>query len=126
MNFVVLVGRLTNDPLVANTENKHKTLFGLATNEFRGGQQAAEYHNCVAWDQLADIIATHAKKGRLVELTGRLHTYEGRNRDGVTSKRTEIVVNTFQFLSAGERGSSEGAPTRSAARRPAAQDDLPW
>ena len=45
MNRVLLTGRLTRDPEMRTVANgKTVTQFSLATNEYRGGQEKAEYH----------------------------------------------------------------------------------
>ena len=50
MNRVLLTGRLTRDPeLRTLASGKTVTQFSLATNDYRGGTEKAEYHNVVTW-----------------------------------------------------------------------------
>jgi single-stranded DNA-binding protein len=45
MNRVLLTGRLTRDPeMRALANSKVVTQFSIATNEYRGGQEKAEFH----------------------------------------------------------------------------------
>jgi single-strand DNA-binding protein len=105
MNVVILVGRLTDNPEIRSTSGgKEVANFSMATNEYRGGQQVAEYHQCVAWDKLANTIGQFAKKGSLVEIVGRLQTRKYVNRENITVKVTEIIVSQFSF---GERSRSD-------------------
>ena len=75
MNKVLLTGRLTRDPeLRSLASGKAVTQFAVATNEFRGGNEKAEYHNIVTWDRLAEICGTYLGKGQQVAIEGRLQT----------------------------------------------------
>ena len=56
MNRVLLTGRLTRDPELRTLANgKTVTQFGIATNDYRGGAEKAEFHSIVTWDRLAEI-----------------------------------------------------------------------
>ena len=75
MNRVLLTGRLTRDPEMRVVSNgKNVTQFSIATNEYRGGQEKAEFHNVVTWDRLAQICSQYLGKGQLVAIEGRIHT----------------------------------------------------
>jgi len=75
MNRVLLTGRLTRDPeMRALANNKTVTQFSIATNDYRGGQEKAEYHTVVTWDRLAEICAQYLGKGQLVAVEGRIQT----------------------------------------------------
>lgn len=125
MNLVMLVGRMTHDPEPFTTSTgKSKVEFGLATNEFRNGQRSTEYHNCVAWDKLADVIVNHGRSGRLLELTGRLVTRSFTTRAGAEAKKTEIVLNTMNFLD--RPAEAPEAPPRKAQPRREDPEELPW
>lgn len=118
MNVAILVGRLTDNPQTGTTaKGTAKTTFGLATNAFRGGEQTTEFHNCLAWGKIAEIIGAHAKKGSMVEITGSLQTKPYTNKQGVEVKRTEIVVNTFNFGARSE-GRREGSAVQRLEERP--------
>ncbi|MBF0914055.1 single-stranded DNA-binding protein, partial [Candidatus Gracilibacteria bacterium] len=60
VNKVILIGNITRDPVVKTTEsNKKVTLFTIATNRYykttEGEQKSeSEFHNCVAWGNLAE------------------------------------------------------------------------
>ena len=66
MNRVLLTGRLTRDPELRVVSNgKNVTQFSIATNEYRGGQEKAEFHNVVTWDRLAQICSQYLGKGQV-------------------------------------------------------------
>jgi len=63
MNRVLLTGRLTRDPEMRSLANsKVVTQFSLATNEYRGGQEKAEFHTVVTWDT-APLAYNYAGSG---------------------------------------------------------------
>jgi single-strand DNA-binding protein len=75
MNRVLLTGRLTRDPEMRSlANNKTVTTFSVATNDYRSGQEKAEYHTVVTWDRLAEICAQYLGKGQLVAVEGRIQT----------------------------------------------------
>lgn len=89
INSVVLSGNLTKDPEQRSTQNgKSVTSFTIATNE---GKDKVEFHNCVAWEKTAEVIAQYCKKGNKVAVQGRLQTRKW-EKDGITRYATEIVV----------------------------------
>ena len=75
MNRVVLTGRLTRNPESRSlASGKTVTTFSVATNDYRGGTEKAEYHPVVTWDRLAEICGQFLAKGSLVCIEGRLQT----------------------------------------------------
>ena len=86
MNKVFLVGRLTRDPeLRSLPSGKPVANFVVATNEYRGGGagERTEYHNCVAWDRLAEVCGQFLSKGQLIDIEGRLQTRQWDDDAGV-------------------------------------------
>lgn len=102
INRVILVGRLTKEPMLRKTANGTSVAtFTVACNRRFAGQnqeQQADFINCVAWRQSADFISQYAAKGSLVGVEGRIQT---RTYDDQTGKRvyvTEVVADTVQIL----------------------------
>ena len=101
MNKVVLVGRLTKDPVLRKTANGVSVVsFTVAcTRRYKQeGQPDADFINTVAWNKTADIVAQYTHKGSLVGVEGRIQT---RSYDDKDSKRvyvTEVVADSVQFL----------------------------
>jgi single-strand DNA-binding protein len=100
MNHVVLTGRLTRDPESRKlASGKTVTEFSVATNDFRGGAEHAEYHPVVTWDRLAEICGEYLGKGQLVSIVGRLQTRQWEDADKKRHWKTEIVANSVEMLS---------------------------
>jgi single-strand DNA-binding protein len=104
MNRVMLTGRLTRDPEMRTVSNgKTVTTFSIATNEYRGGQEKAEFHTVVTWDRLAEIAAQYLGKGQLVAIEGRLQTRQWEDERKLRHWKTEIVANQVEMLSGRKR-----------------------
>lgn len=104
MNRVMLTGRLTRDPEMRTVANgKTVTTFSIATNEYRGGQEKAEFHTIVTWDRLAEIAAQYLGKGQLVAIEGRLQTRQWEDERKLRHWKTEIVANQVEMLSGRKR-----------------------
>ncbi len=109
MNRVLLTGRLTRDPELRSLANgKTVTQFSIATNEYRGGAEKAEFHAVVTWDRLAEICAQYLGKGQLVAIEGRLQTRQWEDDRKLRHWKTEIVASTVEMLS-GRRRADQGA-----------------
>ena len=101
MNRVVLVGRLTKDPVLRKTANGVSvTSFTLAcTRRFKQeGQPDADFINTVTWNKTADIVHQYTHKGSLVGVEGRIQTRSYDDKDGKRVYVTEVVADSVQFL----------------------------
>ena len=100
MNRVVLTGRLTRNPETRQlASGKTVTQFSIATNDYRGGTEKAEYHPVVTWDRLAEICGQFLAKGSLVCIEGRLQTRQWEDESKLRHWKTEIVASSVEMLS---------------------------
>ena len=114
-NLVILIGNLTRDPELrySSTGTTAICKFGLATSERykdRDGnqQEKVEYHNIVAWRQLAEICGKYLHKGKQVYVEGKLTTRKWQDKEGQDRYTTEIVIDEMQMLGGkGEAGGSK-------------------
>ena len=113
VNKVILVGRLGRDPEeFTTTTGKVVSTFSLATdrrfmNEKGEKVEETEWHSCVAYGKVAEVINRFLKKGREVYVEGYLRTREFTGKDGVKRWKTEVIVNTMQMC--GSASQSEGS-----------------
>lgn len=101
INRVVLVGRLTKDPVLRKTANGASVVsFTVAcTRRFKQeGQPDADFINTVAWNKTADIVAQYTHKGSLVGVEGRIQTRSYDDQSGKRVYVTEVVAESVQFL----------------------------
>jgi single-strand DNA-binding protein len=75
-------------------------------------QSKTEWHNIVIWGKPAEIANQYLKKGSQVYLEGKITTRSWDDKEGNKKYTTEIVVNSFQFLS-GTKGKDEGEQQQS-------------
>lgn len=130
-NQAIIMGNLTRDPELRNTPSGQQVAsFAVATNRVWNSasgerQEAADFHEIVAWGKLAELSSQYLAKGRKVLVVGRLQT-QSWEKDGVKRSRTEIVASDISFLdSRGEGGGDYSAPaSRPAASAPSASDDV--
>jgi len=133
VNKVILVGNLGKDPELRYTASGAAVAtFSLATSERfkdRSGEQQekTEWHNIVAWRQLAEICGKYLQKGRQVYIEGRIQYRSYDDRDGNKRYITEIVADQMQMLGrpGEEGGGSSGGYSRPAPAKPAQQDNGP-
>jgi len=109
LNNVSLVGRLTKDVELRYTpSNVAVATFTLAVNRTfknENGEREADFINCVMWRQQAENLASWAKKGALIGITGRIQTRSYDNQQGQRVYVTEVVAEQFQLLeSKGQQG----------------------
>lgn len=96
INTVVLVGRLTKDPVQKMTaQGKPVVAFTVAVNVNR---DTAEYISCRAYGKTAELLASYCKKGSQIGLNGSVHAYTT-DRDGTREYHQEVLVNSIEFLS---------------------------
>jgi single-strand DNA-binding protein len=112
LNRVALIGNLGKDPEVRYMPNGSAVAnFSLATTrswkskETGDRMEETEWHRCVAYERLAEIVGEYLTKGKQVYIEGRLKTRKW-EKDGHTNYTTEIVVAEMVML--GQRGDGGG------------------
>lgn len=102
------MGNLTADPVLKTTQNGTPVAtFAVATNrsytDSSGSKQdAADFHNIVAFGKLAEICENLLKVGSKVLVEGRLQTRKWEGQDGKTNYRTEVVIDEMQLVANGK------------------------
>ena len=120
LNKVLLIGNVGSDPEVryldgnnnGNGGNAKVATIRLATSERfrdRSGEQRenTEWHNVVAWRNLADLAENFIRKGTQIYVEGRIRTREYTDQTGAKRYRTEIIADNIQLL--GRRSDNPGA-----------------
>lgn len=103
LNKAQLIGRVTNDPeMKALPSGMSVVKFGLATNHVyktKEGEkkETTQFHNCVAFGKVAEIIGQWVQKGQEVYVDGRIEYRTWDKKDGTKGYATEIVLENFQM-----------------------------
>jgi single-strand DNA-binding protein len=104
LNEAKLIGRVGKDPEVKHLDNgKCVVKFSVATTEKytdKSGEkkETTEWHNCCAWDKLAEIIEKYVKKGMLIYVSGKIQYREYENKEGSKICATNILVSDMKML----------------------------
>lgn len=114
INRVILVGRLTKDPILRKTQSGASvTSFTVACDRRskQEGQPTADFINCVAWNKVADNTAKYTHKGSLIGVEGRMQTRTFDDKDGKKVFITEVLVESVQFLDTKSNAQTQTAET---------------
>lgn len=110
MNHVQLIGRLTRDvDLRVSQSGISVARFTLAVNRsFKNsqGEYDADFINCIAYRQTADLLAKYFQKGSQLALSGRIQTGSYDNQQGQRVYTTDVIVNQIYFVGSSQQGST--------------------
>lgn len=97
INNVVLLGKVYNVKTMVSKNDKPITFFTLTTykKQREGDKDKAQFHNCVAYGKLAEILGEHLREKTDLYVDGQIDYYE---KDGVN--HTQIIVRESQFIGA--------------------------
>lgn len=99
INRVVLIGRLTKDPMIRKTQTgKSVTSFTVAVNRRSSQNDQTDFIRCVAWEKTAEILSQYAKKGSLISLEGKIQTGSYDDKDGKRVYTQDVVADFIQLL----------------------------
>lgn len=136
VNKVILVGNLGKDPELRYTGSGTAVCnFSLATSDSykdKDGNvvETTEWHNIVAWQNLAEICAKYLKKGSQIYVEGLLQTRSYEDKEGVTKYITEVKMREMTMLG-GASGESSSPASNPQAKKAVftvfePDDDLPF
>ena len=106
-NKVILMGRLTADPELKQTQS------GLAVTSFNlavdrkgktGEDKQCDFISIVAWRQTAEFICRYFKKGQAILVCGELQTRSWQDNNGNKRYATEVVASEASFCEAKKDG----------------------
>lgn len=103
MNHVVLVGRLTENPVMSKTENgKQVTSVTVAvTRNFKNvdGIYETDFIRCILWNVIAENTVEYCRSGDVIGVKGRLQTSNYDDENGKRHFVMEVVAEKVTFLS---------------------------
>lgn len=126
MNNVILMGRLTADPELRQTQSGISSCrFTIAVNrnyKNQNGEYDADFISCVAWRQTAEFVSRYFSKGSMIAVSGSLRTgkYQDKNHSDVTHYTTDVYVDNVEFT-----GEKKQQGTTSSNQQPAQQQQRP-
>ncbi len=120
-NKVILIGNLTADPELKQTQNGISvTSFSIAVSRRYSSKSAenaqqADFINIVAWRNTAEFITKYFQKGKSILIVGSLQSRSWTDQNGQKRYATEVVADEAQFV---ERKSDGSSPAMGAAPAP--------
>ena len=102
LNQVILVGRLTKDPEIIETESgKKMTYINVAVQRpFKNvdGIYDTDFISCVLWNAIAENVVEYTKCGDVIGIKGRVQTDNYEDEEGNKKYITEIIAEKITFL----------------------------
>ena len=109
MNKVILMGRLTSDPELRQTQSGISSCkFTIACDrrfaDKNTGEKQADFITCIAWKQTAEFVSRYFNKGKMIAVEGTLRTgsYKDKKYSDVTHYTTDVLVDNVEFC--GDKG----------------------
>lgn len=100
MNKVILMGRLTKDPVIRyGGDNTAIATFSLAVDRRFGRQeeQTADFFNCSAFGRQAEFAEKYLHQGTKILLAGRIQNDVYTNREGQRVFSVQIIAEELEF-----------------------------
>lgn len=99
LNQAIIMGRITKDLEIKQTPSGATVLsFTVAVDRYsKNEEKAADFISCVAWNKTAEFIGKYFGKGRMIAVTGNLHTRNYEDKNGVKHYVTEVWVDSADF-----------------------------
>ncbi len=124
MNKVILMGRLTRNPVVRYSQGAEQMAiarYTLAVDRRRGKENTADFISCVAFEKAAEHAEKYYKQGTKILITGRIQT-GSYDKDGQRVYTTDVVIEDQEFAES-KKSSSEQTASEQTAREPAPTTD---
>lgn len=120
LNKVFLMGRLTADPELKQTQSGTSVVsFSIAVDRRfnKDEQKKADFISCVAWRTTAEFVAKYFSKGSMIALVGELQTRTWEDQNGQKRYATEVIASEVSFC--GSKNNTEGNSYATEERAPA-------
>lgn len=116
MNVVIIVGRLTRDPDLRQTNSGVSCArFSIAVDrQFKNqqtGEREADFIDCVAWRQTADFVTRYFTKGQMIAIEGDIRNNNYDDKNGVKHYSYTVNVNQVHFVGSKNEQSGEQQQT---------------
>lgn len=129
MNKIFLIGNLTRDPELSETNSGISVCrISIAVNRRRtgDGEPQTDFFNVTAWRGLADNVAKYCKKGNKIAVTGSIQLRQYEANDGTKRTAVDVVAEDVEFLTPKPQ-ENEAAPKKKPALEPFEDDsDIPF
>lgn len=125
MNSVVLMGRITKDPVIKQGQTMKIARYTLAVDrrqKTRDGERQADFISIVSFDKAAEFAEKYLHKGTKIAIHGRITTGSYTNQAGNKVYTTEVVTDDVEFAES-KKSQEQGQPEGDFVDAP---DDVPF
>lgn len=101
MNQLILVGRLTKDPVLKKMEGKNSCYITVAVKrQYKNseGIYETDFISCTVWNVIAERICEFCKKGDVVSVKARIQNNNYVDKDENKVYSYEIVADQISFM----------------------------
>lgn len=107
MNSVILIGRLTKDPVIRYMPDSQTAVasFSLAVDRpaKQGQEKKADFPRVTVFGRQAENCERFLSKGSRAGIEGRLQTGSYQDKNGQTVYTTDVIANRVEFLDSGNK-----------------------
>ena len=130
LNHITIMGRLTRDPEMRNTQSGVAVVsFTLAVDRDFGGKDGGEkqtdFIDCTAWRHTAEFVSKYFSTGRMAVVSGRLQIDNYTDNDGNKRKAAKVIADNIYFGDSKKDGATGGQSDEAASFTPAPSGFVP-
>ena len=129
LNHIVLMGRLTADPVLRRTPSGTAVAEACLAVErdYSGGngQKETDFINIVAWRGTAEFLSKYFSKGQMAVVSGRLQIRSWEDKKGNKQRTAEVNVENIYFGEA-KRSGGAGYDRDQGYHMDDGEEQLPW
>lgn len=99
-NRIILMGRLTKDPELKNTQSGIPMCrFSIAVDRAysKGQEKQTDFFDITAWRQTAEFVAKYFSKGRMILVEGKLQNNNYTDQNGVKHYQNVVIADSVAF-----------------------------
>ena len=111
MNSVCIIGRVTRDPEVRETNTGIKV--AVTSVALDGANDTVSFIPVVCYGGSADIMSKYVRKGHLVGVSGRLNQRTYKNGEGENKSVIEVICDNLQLCEKKPAEKSDEKPKKS-------------
>lgn len=101
LNKVILIGHLTADPELKQTQTGTNVCsFSIGVNRrfSKDSEQKTDFINIVAWRNTAEFVAKYFRKGNAICICGSLQVRQWTDNNGNKRYATEVIADEASFV----------------------------
>lgn len=123
MNRIIIMGRLTRDPELRQTNSGTPVASFTVAVDRRGKEKATDFIDCVAWQGTAEFVRKYFTKGQRICVEGRLQIRDWTDSDGHKRRAAEVIADGVEFCESKKAAQEDDGPVFDDLE---GEDDLPF